>query len=271
MSFTMKMNQGFWHVTHRAPRSGEDSYGRFKYLQDATDAIAKVEDLENQYRGTPQRVFDNQLAVYSALALTAPSGFEDTTYSNDACSSVGLTVELGPENNGSVLDLRLWIDYADPERRECGGSMFAVTISRDSGDSEEFYVGDDIQDAVDVALHVALPALRRQQSLKTYSVAFKFEREHERGMEHYSVDVEANSERAAISAGMWKVAEEYARDEGAKKWSDCPSSPDDDLLEVLKFRFADVTPHGPFHGQTSSFDYGLTDIEIWTPAEEDEE
>tara|TARA_A100001391_G_C5040488_1_gene270745 strand:- start:120 stop:917 length:798 start_codon:yes stop_codon:yes gene_type:complete len=264
----MKMSQGFWHVTHTAIGHIKVSYGRFKYLQDATDAIAKVEDLENQYRGTSQRIFDNQLAVYSALALTSASGFEDTTYSNDACSSVGITVECGPEQSGSVLDLRLWIDWADEERRECDGPMFAVTLSRDSGDSQEFYIGDDIQKAVDAALHMALPELRRQQSLKTYSVAFKFEREHERGMEHYAVDVQADSERAAISAGMWKVAEEYARDEGAQKWSDCPSSPDDDLLEVLKFRFADVTPHGPFHGQTSSFDYGLTDIEIWTAAEE---
>ena len=64
MSFTMKMKQGFWHVTHRAPRSGEDSYGRFKYVQDATDAIEKVQDLENTFCATPQRVFDNQLAVY---------------------------------------------------------------------------------------------------------------------------------------------------------------------------------------------------------------
>ena len=50
------------------------------------------------------------------------------------------------------------------------------------------------------------------------------------------MDVQADSERNAIWDGMLKVAEEYARDEGVKKWSDCPASPNDDLLEVLKFR-----------------------------------
>ena len=268
MSFTMKMNQGFWHVTHTAAGHDEASYGRFKYVQDATDAIEKVQDLENTFRATPQRVFDNQLAVYSALALTKVSGFEDTTNGNDACSSVGITVECGEEQSGSVLDLRLWIDWADPESRESDGPMFAVTISRDSGIGEEFYVGDDIQKAVDAALHMALPELRRQQSLKTYTVGLTFYSESHNDNGYRVVDVTAEKPSDAVWQAQAIAAAEHAKREGATDWTQDRESETDNLVDTLHFNSAFTVPHGPFHGQMMGTMASLRTIEIWTAAEE---
>ncbi len=269
MSYTLKMSQGFWHVTHTAAGHSAESYGRFKYVQDATDAIEKVQDLENTFRATPQRVFDNQLAVYSALALTELAGFDDTTNGDDACSSVGLTVELGQENSGSVLDLRLWIDWADDQRRESDGPMFAVTISRDScGIAEEFYVGDDIEDAVEVALNVALPELRRQQELKTFTVGLTFYSEGFNTNGYKVVEVVADKPSNAIWQAQATAANEHAKREGLTNWAHDREASTDTLADTLHFNSAMIVGHGPFHGQMVGTMENLRTIEIWTAGEQ---
>ena len=269
MSYTIKMKQGFWHVTHTAAGHNEESYGLFKYVQDATDAIEKVQDLENTFRATPQSVFDNQLAVYSALSLTKPSGFEDTTNGNDACSSVGVTVECGKEQSGSVLELRLWIDWTDEERREGDGPMFAVTISRDScGIAEEFYAGDDIEDAVEVALNVALPELRRQQELKTFTVGLTFYSDAHNNNGYRVVEVVAEKPSEAMWQAQAIAANEHAKREGLTNWAHDREASTDTLADTLHFNSAMTVGHGPFHGQMIGTIENLRTIEIWTAAEE---
>lgn len=264
MNFTMKMEQGFWHVTHRAPRCSDESYGRFKYVQDATDAIEKVQDLENTFRAAPQRVFDNQLAFYSALALTKSAGFEDTSYSNDACPSVGLTVECGQEQDGSVLELRLWVDHADELQRECEGAMFTVTLSRDSQHVRTYYEGDDIHEATEAAILLGVPEIRRLESLRTYTVGLIFHSTAHNNLGHRVVEVIAGDEETAFWEAQATAAAEHAKRDGWEEWTHCHETDDDVLRDVLRFESAFLVPHGPFHGQMIGTADNLRTIKIWS-------
>jgi hypothetical protein len=49
-------------------------------------------------------------------SLAVPDGFEDCSYRNDDC----------PSWYNRVLGLKLWIDYAEPSRREPGRLRFAL-------------------------------------------------------------------------------------------------------------------------------------------------
>ena len=48
-------------------------------------------------------------------------GFEDTSWHNDACPS--LTYKLKAD-----YELRLYVDYDDPERRETGGLKYKLSL-----------------------------------------------------------------------------------------------------------------------------------------------
>lgn len=266
--FTLVRREGMWHVRHTARGHSCESYGLFKYYQDACDAIERVEDLENTFRSTPQSVFDNQLAFYSALALTKPAGFEDTSYGNDACPSVGLTVECGQEQGGSVLELRLWVDHADDQQRECGGAMFTVTISRDSQHAHTFYVGDDIHEATEAAILLGVPEIRRLESLKTYTVGLTFYASASGNLEYSVKEVLASKLSDAIWKAQTSAAADYAKSEGWDDFTHDRETDNDELADELRFQSAFVVPHGPFHGQMIGTAEHSRTIEIWIKAEE---
>lgn len=53
------------------------------------------------------------------LGIEVPEQFEDISWKNDACPSFSL------KPVGDVVII-LWVDYEDPESRECGGTRYAV-------------------------------------------------------------------------------------------------------------------------------------------------
>lgn len=56
------------------------------------------------------------------LGVTLPEGFEDTSWKDDACPSFTRTV--------GDYDIRLYINYTDPSRRECPDmSHFSAVVS----------------------------------------------------------------------------------------------------------------------------------------------
>ena len=48
--------------------------------------------------------------------LPTLDGFVDDSYKNDAC----------PSMFNAKRGLKLWVDYVDPERRECGGARYTL-------------------------------------------------------------------------------------------------------------------------------------------------
>jgi hypothetical protein len=258
-----------WHVRHTARGHSDQSYGLFNSFQDACDAIERVGDLEDDWRDEPSCVFDNQLAFYSALSLTKAAGFVDTSYGNDACPSVGLIIECGRELGGSVLELRLWVDNADDQQRECDGAMFTVTISRDSQHVRTYYDGDDIHKATEAAILIGVPEIRRLESLKTYTVGLTFQSTDPKNFcaslsGHRVVEVVSRNEDDAVWEAQATAAAEHAKRNGWEEWTHCRETDDDVLRDELRFESAFLVPHGPFHGQMICATSNLRTIEIWS-------
>lgn len=62
--------------------------------------------------------YDNATAFHTLRDALAPLGFVDTTWRNDACPSLGWAEDL--EESGEI-EIRVWIEYYDPEKRESYG------------------------------------------------------------------------------------------------------------------------------------------------------
>lgn len=95
--------------------------------------------------------FDNLAAFATILEAFAPLGFVDTSWSNDVCPSIGLFTEDGDETI-----YRIWIDFADPSKREFEGlTTFTMTSDENTvvaSDDLERFIGDvKIQLVADLA------------------------------------------------------------------------------------------------------------------------
>ena len=95
--------------------------------------------------------FDNLAAFNTILEAFAPFGFVDTSWSNDVSPSVGLFTEDGDETI-----YRIWIDFADPSKREFEGlTTFTMTSDENTvvaSDDLERFIGDvKIQLVADLA------------------------------------------------------------------------------------------------------------------------
>ena len=95
--------------------------------------------------------YDNKAAFLELAKLLEPAGFEDVTYNNDVCPSVAFG-----EYDEAHIELRVFVDYADPKRRECDGDIFTVCITSDHPDvSDDFIVSTD---SMETAIHHAIEA-----------------------------------------------------------------------------------------------------------------
>lgn len=72
--------------------------------------------MRNDYK-TEFRYFDFDIP-------TLPIGFDDCSWKNNICPSF-------ERKYNETEYVTLWVDYANPERRECGGKQFALTILKD--------------------------------------------------------------------------------------------------------------------------------------------
>lgn len=76
------------------------------------------------------------------LDVTIPEGFNDTSWHNDIC----------PSWTHETRNLRLWIEYADPEQREYPDmKRFALTENEATNESEgpkTFIETDDFNDII---------------------------------------------------------------------------------------------------------------------------
>lgn len=63
-----------------------------------------------------------------------PRDWRATHWGNDVCPS------WSPSRAPGV---RVWVDHADPDRRECPGARFTVTVDDEDENAIERYHGDD--------------------------------------------------------------------------------------------------------------------------------
>jgi hypothetical protein len=61
------------------------------------------------------------------------AGFVDDSWQNDVCPSL-----LNIERN-----LKLWVDYVDPDRRECGGARYTLCAYDESEDQYLYLFSSD--------------------------------------------------------------------------------------------------------------------------------
>ena len=73
---------------------------------------------------------------YSDDVPTMPTGFKASHWKNDACPS------------WRRADLVIWVNYADPERRECGGGRFTLEREESDGATTLLVSSDDWQDVL---------------------------------------------------------------------------------------------------------------------------
>lgn len=65
-------------------------------------------------------------------------GFEDTSWHNNVSPS--FTRKLNDTHS-----VTLWVDYLDPDRRECGGDQFLVCVHEtEDGDNNEVIIETDL-------------------------------------------------------------------------------------------------------------------------------
>lgn len=100
--------------------------------------------LEQAQEWIPHQDYDNHAAFVKIHNTLEPFGFVDTTWHNDECPSVRIVDDV--TGDASVT---LWVDYAAVELRAFeGATMFHVYVGVDV----DFYVGDDIDAAINAAL-----------------------------------------------------------------------------------------------------------------------
>lgn len=94
------------------------------------------------------RDYDNRATFLELAKSLEPAGFQDITYGNDVCPSVAFGYY-----DEAHIELKVFVDYADPAQRECDGSIFTVVITSDDPDIQEQFIAatDDIRRAIDHA------------------------------------------------------------------------------------------------------------------------
>ena len=73
--------------------------------------------------------------------INVPEGFEDFSWHNDACPSIGISLDLDTH-------IIIWCEYKSIEKRESGSMhRFIVCITNDLDNDDKGYF-DDLDDAV---------------------------------------------------------------------------------------------------------------------------
>jgi hypothetical protein len=67
------------------------------------------------------------------LDVEIPAGFNDTSWRNDAC----------PSWENPAGSMKLFVDYQQPEDRECGGGRFTLAYLDQDGTIENEFTTDD--------------------------------------------------------------------------------------------------------------------------------
>lgn len=94
------------------------------------------------------RDYDNR-ATFLELARSLESeGFDDVTYGNDVCPSVAFG-----HYEEAHIELKVFVDYANPAERESEGDIFNIVITSDHPDVREEFIAstDSIERAIDHA------------------------------------------------------------------------------------------------------------------------
>jgi hypothetical protein len=109
-----------------------------------------------QLKGTTMRCFENSRfhdydnrTTFLELARSLESeGFDDVTYGNDVCPSIAFG-----HYEEAHIELKVFVDYADPAKRESEGDIFTIVITSDHPDVREEFVAstDSIERAIDHA------------------------------------------------------------------------------------------------------------------------
>lgn len=69
---------------------------------------------------------------------TLPKGFVDVSWHNDICPSFSCDLNEKQE-------MILWVNYADENRRECGGLQFALVVKNKENDSDPFNFDSELE------------------------------------------------------------------------------------------------------------------------------
>lgn len=95
------------------------------------------------------RDYDNRATFLELAKSLEPAGFQDVTYNNDVCPSVAFGYY-----DEAHIELKVFVDYADPAQREAGGDVFTIVITSDDPDIREQFVAatDDMARAIDHAI-----------------------------------------------------------------------------------------------------------------------
>ena len=94
------------------------------------------------------RDYDNR-ATFLELARSLESeGFDDVTYGDDVCPSVAFGYY-----DEAHIELKVFVDYADPAQRESEGDIFTILITSDHPDIREEFIAstDSLERAIDHA------------------------------------------------------------------------------------------------------------------------
>ena len=94
------------------------------------------------------RDYDNCATFLELAKYLEPAGFRDCTYNNDVCPSVAFGYY-----DEAHIELKVFVDYADPAQREAGGDVFTIVITSDDPNIPEQFVAaiDDMARAIDHA------------------------------------------------------------------------------------------------------------------------
>jgi len=94
------------------------------------------------------REYDNRATFLELAKSLEPAGFQDVTYNNDVCPSLAFGYY-----EEAHIELKVFVDYADPAQREGEGDVFTIVITSDHPDIREQFVSatNDICRAIDHA------------------------------------------------------------------------------------------------------------------------
>lgn len=103
------------------------------------------------YAGNTHAEYDNVVAYNTAVEELARFNIEDFSYSNDTCPSIGLWIEKDKDTF-----VQLFVDYANPEMRECEEMLEFCAVHYVEGDMIDDASFDNLNDAIDFMRSKAL-------------------------------------------------------------------------------------------------------------------
>ena len=94
------------------------------------------------------RDYDNRATFLELAKSLESAGFQDVTYNNDVCPSLAFGYY-----EEAHIELKVFVDYADPAQRESEGDIFTIVITSDHPDIREEFVAstDSLKRAIDYA------------------------------------------------------------------------------------------------------------------------